>query len=171
LAATNQDPETCLEQGSLRKDLFYRLNVARVHLPPLRERPSDIPLLLYHFLGEMNSRYGRQVEGFTVEALEVLLGYSWPGNIRELKSLMEAWFINLPPKPVTLLGLPNLPEFFQRLKARLHLPQGEREQLLRILQQTNWNKSQTAQELQISRKTLYRKLEKYEIQAAKIHKM
>jgi DNA-binding NtrC family response regulator len=171
LAATNQDPESCLEQGSLRKDLFYRLNVARVHLPPLRERPSDIPLLLYHFLGEMNSRYGRQVEGFTVEALEVLLGYSWPGNIRELKSLMEAWFINLPPKPVTLLGLPNLPEFFQRLKARLHLPQGEREQLLRILQQTNWNKSQTAQELQISRKTLYRKLEKYEIQAAKIHKM
>ena len=171
VAATNQDPETCLEQGSLRKDLFYRLNVARVHLPPLRERQSDIPLLLYHFLGEMNRRYGRQVEGFTVEALEVLLGYAWPGNIRELKSLMEAWFINLPAKPVTLLGLPNLPESFQQLKAKLHFPQGEREQLLKMLQQTNWNKSQTAQELQISRKTLYRKLEKYEILTAKTHKM
>jgi len=171
VAATNQDPETSMEQGTLRKDLFYRLNVARVHLPPLREHQSDIPLLLYHFLRQMNRRYGRQVEGFTAAALEVLLGYSWPGNIRELKSLVEAWFINLPPGPVALLGLPHLPESFQRLKVNLNLPPGEREQLLRALQVTNWNKSQAAQELQISRKTLYRKLEKFEIQAAKINKM
>jgi DNA-binding NtrC family response regulator len=171
VASTNQDPETSMEQGSLRQDLFYRLNVARVHLPPLRERQSDIPLLLHGFLGEMNRCYGRRVEGFTAEALAVLLGYAWPGNIRELKNLLEAWFINLPAGPVTHLDLPDLPESFHRLKDSLDLPPGERERLLQALQQTNWNKSQTAAEMQISRKTLYRKLEKYEIQTMKVNKV
>jgi len=171
VAATNLDPESSLEQGNLRQDLFYRLNVARIHLPPLRERRADIPLLLHHFIGEMNRRYNRRVEGCRADALEVLLGYSWPGNIRELKSLTEAWFINLPPGPVALLGLPDLPESYRRLLAPEPAALGEREQLLQALQVTKWNKSQAAQELQISRKTLYRKLEKFEIQASKVNKV
>jgi DNA-binding NtrC family response regulator len=160
VAATNQDPELAMEQGLLRQDLFFRLNVARVHLPPLRERQMDIPLLLQHFLQEMNQHLGRQVEGFSPEVMELLMGYTWPGNIRELRNLVEALFINLPARIVSMV---HLPESFQRLKDNLKQPQGEREQLLAALLATNWNKSQAAEKLHISRMTLYRKLEKYEI--------
>jgi DNA-binding NtrC family response regulator len=171
VAATNQDPENSMEQGTLRKDLFYRLNVARIHVPPLRERQTDIPLLLQYFLREMNRRYGRRVEGFADETLEVLLGYAWPGNIRELKSLVEALFINLPSRRVAYLGLSDFPESFQRLRMNLGLPQGEREQLVKTLLVTKWNISQAAEKLHISRKTLYKKLEKYEIQVSKGNRM
>jgi DNA-binding NtrC family response regulator len=160
VAATNQNPERAIEQGVLRQDLFFRLNVARVHLPPLRERKMDIPLLLEHFLEEMNQRYDRQVESFSPEVMELLLGYVWPGNIRELRNLVEALFINLPARVVSMV---HLPESFQRLKENLERPQGEREQLLAALMATNWNKSQAAENLHISRMTLYRKMEKYEI--------
>ena len=160
VAATNQNPERAIEQGVLRQDLFFRLNVARVHLPPLRERQMDIPLLLEHFLQEMNQRYDRQVESFSPEVMELLLGYAWPGNIRELRNLVEALFINLPARIVSMV---HLPESFQRLQDNLEQPQGEREQLLAALLATNWNKSQAAENLHISRMTLYRKMEKYEI--------
>ncbi len=163
MAATNMDPERSLEEGTLRRDLYYRLNVARVHLPPLRERKADIPLLLNHYIQEMNRRYNRQVEGFTDEAMELLLGYSWPGNIRELKNLVEAMFINLPSSRVSLL---SPPESFQRLKENVALPQEEREKVLMALLTTKWNKSKAAQKLNWSRKTLYRKLEQYEIQSS-----
>ena len=167
VAATNRDPENSMEDGTLRKDLFYRLNVARIHLPPLRERQTDIPLFLRYFLREMNRRYGRQVEWFADETLEVLLSYAWPGNIRELKSLVEALVINLPSSRVACLGLSNFPESFQRLRMNLKLPQGEKEQLLKTLLVTKWNISQAAEKLHISRKTLYKKLEEYKIQVSK----
>jgi DNA-binding NtrC family response regulator len=160
VAATNQDPERTMEEGSLRQDLYYRLNVARIHLPPLRERQIDIPLLLQHFLEEMNQRYHRQVEAFSPEVMALLMGYAWPGNIRELRNLVEALYINLPPRVVSLA---HLPESFKPLQKTLQKPQGERERLLQALQTTNWNKSQAAEQLQWSRMTLYRKLEKYKI--------
>lgn len=160
VAATNQDPERAMEEGLLRQDLFYRLNVARIHLPPLRERQIDIPLLLQHFLEEMNRRYHRRVEGFSPEVMALLMGYAWPGNIRELRNLVEALYINLPPRVVSLA---HLPESFKPLQENLEKPQGERERLLGALQATNWNKSQAAEKLQWSRMTLYRKLEKYKI--------
>jgi transcriptional regulator of acetoin/glycerol metabolism len=119
-------------------------------------------LLLQHYLQEMNQRYGRQVEGFTEEVMELLLGYSWPGNIRELKNLMEALFINLPSRHVSIV---NLPESFQPLQKNLKLPQGEKERLLTALLATKWNKSQAAEKLKISRMTLYRKMKKFKIQA------
>ena len=166
VAATNQDPEAAMEQGTLRRDLFYRLNVARVHLPPLRERQLDIPLLLQHFLREMNCRYGRRVENFTPDVMALLLSYSWPGNIREVRNLVEALFINLDPQSRTV-SLNHLPEAFQRLHENLEKSLGEKEQLLNALLTTNWNKSEAAQKLRISRMTLYRKMERYDIQAAK----
>jgi DNA-binding NtrC family response regulator len=164
VAATNQDPERAMEQGSLRQDLFYRLNVARIHLPPLRERQMDIPLLLQHFLEEMNRRYHRRVEGFSPEVMALLMGYAWPGNIRELRNLVEALFINLPPRVVSLA---HLPESFRPLLEKLERPQEERERLLGTLLAANWNKSQAAEKLQWSRMTLYRKLEKYEISGSR----
>jgi DNA-binding NtrC family response regulator len=165
VAATNQDPEEAMVEGSLRQDLFYRLNVARVHLPPLRERQMDIPLLLRFFLKKMNRRYGRRVESFSPEVMELLLGYGWPGNIRELRNLVEALFINLAPQ-ARCVSLSHLPETFQRLQENLKAPQEERMQVLHALLATNWNKSEAAQKLRISRMTLYRKMEKHEIQSS-----
>ena len=130
VAATNQDPEAAMAKGTLRQDLFYRLNVARVHLPPLRERPADIALLLQHFLREMNRRYGRRVESVSPEVMALLLGYGWPGNIRELRSLVEALFINLDPQS-RCVSLSDLPETFQRLRKSLEAPQEDRAQVLR----------------------------------------
>ena len=140
--------------------------MARVHLPPLRERQLDIPLLLQHFLQEMNCRYGRRVEKFSPDVMALLLSYSWPGNIREVRNLVEALFINLDPQSRTV-SLSHLPEAFQRLHENLEKSLGEKEQLLNALLTTNWNKSEAAQKLRISRMTLYRKMEKYDIQAAK----
>ncbi|MGA8570957.1 MAG: sigma-54 dependent transcriptional regulator [Desulfobaccales bacterium] len=160
VAATNQELDHSMKQGTFRKDLYFRLNVARVHLPPLRERREDIPLLLEHYLGEMNRRFGRQVEGFSGEVMDLLLAYSWPGNIRELKNLVEALFINLPAREVSLV---HLPESFRKLKENLEAPLGEREQVLNALLATNWNKSKAAEKLSWCRMTLYRKMRKYEI--------
>ena len=160
VAATNQDPERAMQEGRLRRDLYYRLNVARIHLPPLRNRPADIPLLLQHFLKEMNQRYHRAVEEFTPELMALLLSYAWPGNIRELRNLVEALFINLPPRVVTMA---HIPEFFRPLLENQPRPQEERERLLQALMTTNWNKSQAAAQLQWSRMTLYRKMAKYKI--------
>jgi len=163
VAATNQDPENAMAQGTLRQDLYYRLNVARIHLPPLRERLTDLPLLLNHFLKDMNRLYGLRVESFSPGVMALLLGYHWPGNIREVRNLVEALFINLDPQS-RCVSLTHLPEAFQQLQENLGQPQGDKEQLLKALLTTNWNKSEAAQKLQISRMTLYRKMEKFEIQ-------
>jgi len=160
VAATNHDPERAMQEGRLRQDLYYRLNVGRVHLPPLRERQMDIPLLLQHFLEEMNRRYHRRVEGFAPNVMAILMGYAWPGNIRELRNLVEALFINLPDRVVSLA---HLPESFRPLVENLKKTQGERERLLQALLATNWNKSQAAEKLQWSRMTLYRKMDKYKV--------
>ncbi len=166
VVATNQDPEAAMAEGLLRKDLFYRLNVARVNLPPLRERLADIPLLLQHFLRETNRRYEGEVESISPEVMEVLLGYNWPGNIRELRNLVEALYINLDPHSRGV-SLNHLPDAFQRLSQNSEGPQEDREQVLQALLATRWNKSEAAQKLQISRMTLYRKMEKYELQDVK----
>jgi DNA-binding NtrC family response regulator len=161
IAATNQDPEQLITEKRFRLDLYYRLNVARIHLPPLRERKDDILVLLNHFMRELNRRFGRSVVGFTDEALASLLRYDWPGNVRELKNLCEAIFINLPTKKISFLDLPDL--YQKQLKETEALPQSERERLLATLFTTNWNVSKAAKKLNWSRITIYRKLEKYHI--------
>jgi DNA-binding NtrC family response regulator len=161
IAATNQNPEKAVMEGTFRKDLYYRLNVARIHLPPIRERREDIPLLLHHYLQEFNQIFRRQVEGFTNEAKNFLFEYSWPGNVRELKNLVEATFINLPSKPIFLLDLP--PQFRARVKKYENVPTNERDRILAALLTTNWNRNKAADKLQCSRMTLYRKMLKYEV--------
>jgi two-component system response regulator HydG/two-component system response regulator AtoC len=165
VAATNQDLERLMAEGRFRKDLYFRLNVARVHLPPLRDRKEDIPLLLRHYIRESNRRFGRDVEGFTDEAVEVLLRYGWPGNIRELRNLVEAAFLSLPARRVSALDLPE--HFVKQLRIKEDLPQEERDRLLAALLATNWNMSKAAQKLQWSRMTVYRKVAKYRILQSK----
>ena len=96
IAATNRDLERQVSKNEFRQDLYFRLNVVRVQLPPLRERKEDIPLLTEHFVQEFGARLGRQIEGFSDEATERLLNYDWPGNVRELMNLVERIFIDLP---------------------------------------------------------------------------
>jgi len=161
IAATNRDLESLLAQNQFRQDLYFRLNVARIHLPPLRDRRDDIPLLIDHCLKELNLRWGRSLRRLSDEVLEMFLRYDWPGNVRELRNLVEAVFIDPPNAIVTP---DDLPEFF---KLRCGYPQNiglsEREQLLCALGASNWNKSKAAETLRWSRMTLYRKMEKYAI--------
>jgi DNA-binding NtrC family response regulator len=164
IGATNRDPEQLIEKGIFRKDLYYRLNVARLHLPPLRLRKEDIPSLLKHYIRKFNLRFGREVEGFTDEALEYLFHYDWPGNVRELKNLLEATFINLSSRKIAFVDLPKT--FERRLKETEGLPERERDRLLSVLFATKWNKSKAAETLHWSRMTLYRKMAKYHINSS-----
>ena len=164
LAATNQDLDLEMNNGRFRKDLYYRLNVARISLPPLQERREDVPHLLQHYIREFNQKFRRHVEGFTYEAQNFLFEYSWPGNVRELINLVEASFINLPPRQIQYLDLPK--PFETIAKESEHLPQTERDRILTALLTTNWNRNKAAEKLACSRMTLYRKMVKYQVSSA-----
>ena len=161
VAATNQDLDRAMADGRFRSDLYYRLNVARIQLPPLRERAADIPLLVAHTIDHFNARFRRDVTGLTDEALRCLVEYDWPGNVRELRNVIEALFINLPLDARRVIDLPE--DLRSRLAGARRPPAAERDQLLAVLSETNWNKSKAAEKLQWSRMTLYRKMAKYHI--------
>jgi DNA-binding NtrC family response regulator len=160
IAATNQDLERRVAEGKFRKDLYFRLNVARISLPPLRDRKEDIPALLGHYIGELNRHLGREVEGLNDDALGPLLRHDWPGNVRELKNLLEAVYVHFRSQ---WIGFTDLPKQFRCQLDKAGQPQTERDSLLSALLSTRWNKSQAAQKLRWSRMTLYRKMAKYEI--------
>jgi DNA-binding NtrC family response regulator len=165
MAATNRDLDHEMATNGFRQDLYFRLNVARIKLPPLRERRDDIPLLIDHFSEKFARQFGRQIEGFTDDALKLLKTNDWPGNIRELMNLIERIFID---PPAEKINVSDLPESMQsRPPAGRDAASNERELLLHALSQTNWNKSQAAERLQWSRMTLYRKMAKYQIQESR----
>jgi len=150
-----------VSEGRFRKDLFFRLNVARLHVPPLRERKEDLPLLIQHFVQYFNLQFDREVERLSDEAMAMLLAYEWPGNIRELKNLLEGIFVELPSEGERY---PQLPSLFRRRCEELRATSGdERDRLLWALSITNWNKSKAASKLSWSRMTLYRKMARYNI--------
>ena len=161
IAATNQDPEKLMSEGKFREDLYYRLNVARIHMPPLREKKEDIPRLIAHAINKFNCRFRRNIQGLTKDAMTTLFRYDWPGNVRELMNLIEASFINLPDKGVTVMDLPK--QLRKRLYNSAKLPLNERKQIVSALFETKWNKSKVAQKLNWSRMTVYRKMTKYNI--------
>jgi transcriptional regulator with PAS, ATPase and Fis domain len=161
IAATNQELEPLVKVRAFRQDLFYRLNVARVHLQPLRERKEDIPDLFGHFVAHFNQQFQLQVGPPSAQLLDSMLQYEWPGNVREIRNLVEALFID---PPLGETALHHLPESFRRIFERFSedtVP--ERDRLLSVLHQTNWNKKQAAIQLNWSRMTLYRKMAKYHI--------
>ncbi len=171
LAATNKEPRNAVEVGKLREDLFYRLNVFTVALPPLRDRKSDIPLLTQAFIREFNSKHGAKVESCKTDTLEMLKAYSWPGNVRELRNIMEraviltkgSW-IEPSHLPAYLLGSPA-----PKTGTRITLPVGvtaaeaEKELILRTLRQTGNNKAEAARQLGLDVKTIRNKLKAYGI--------
>ena len=161
IAATNQDLDGLIAAGKFRRDLYYRLNVSRVRLPPLRERREDIPALLDYYLADLNHRFQRTVQGFSNEARQLLVEHDWPGNVREVKNLLEGMFAELPNRLVTVLDAP--PALRARLARRSIESHDERDRLVFALSATNWNVSQAARRLRWSRMTVYRKLAKHHL--------
>jgi len=162
VAATNQDLETMTRDGSFRKDLFFRLNVVRVHLPPLRERREDIAPLVRHYLREFSTHSGAYPPSISDDCLRCLLDHEWPGNIRELRNVIESLFLGEAPLDVKPEHLPSYLKHLDQVRAAI--PQPERERLIEALFASQWNKSKAAQRLNWSRMTLYRKIAKYQIQ-------
>jgi two-component system response regulator HydG/two-component system response regulator AtoC len=161
VAATNQDLEAMANCGTFRKDLFFRINVARIHLPPLRERPEDIPFLLRHYCCDLGSQARAIPPEFSEDSLRCLQAYGWPGNIRELKNMVESLFLkDLPQK----IGVEHLPRHLRGLiESTTDLSQQERDALLSALFSAKWNKSEAAKKLHWSRMTVYRKIAKYHL--------
>jgi DNA-binding NtrC family response regulator len=161
IAATSHDLERAAGEGRFRSDLYYRLNVIRMRLPPLRERPEDIPLLVNYYLRQFNKEMGRSVRGLSARAVETLCAYHWPGNVRELRNAIEALLVNLAPETTGIVDIP--PEVLLQLAFAVGAPTSERERLLQALTATSWNKSKAASELHWSRMTLYRKMREHKV--------
>lgn len=169
VAATNRDLSLAIKEGSFRGDLFYRLNVVSLHIPPLRERKEDIPLLVDHFLKKYNSRihkHGNQIRGVSPEALEIFLHHDWPGNVRELENTVERLVVlsrgpYLEPGDLAYAGLFVTPP---TESTALDLKDLEREHIRRTLHKFRGHRSETARALGIDRKTLREKLKRYNIQ-------
>ncbi len=168
IAATNADLEKQVENGKFRADLFYRLNVIPIHIPPLRERRDDIPLLVEHFLKTYCEAQGKPLKQVTKQAFDLLLRYDWPGNVRELENVIERAVIL---QEGNLIGPEDLPETIRggRFETRhdlitatnLTLEELEKRYILKVLDETGWQKKKAAQILGINASTLYRKLQRY----------
>jgi DNA-binding NtrC family response regulator len=184
IAATNKNLEVAIKDGSLRQDLFYRLNVVRVVVPPLRERKEDIPALVTAFLRQFNQRFNREVKGIAPDAVAALLAYGFPGNVRELENLVERAYALGAREQITLADLPALggavapavtvPPAALPAEAVAHasgaagagvptLAQAERELILRALEVHRNDRAKAARALGLSSRTLYRRLKEYGI--------
>jgi len=159
IAATNQDLPSLTRTGAFRADLLFRLNVVPIHLPPLRDRLSDIPLLVAHFVRQFNQRWGMRVERFDEECQAALCRHTWPGNVRELKNVIEAVYVN---SKGGVIGIKDLPPGLLALVAGAG-EADEKRRLTDTLLAMNWNVSKAAQKLHWSRMTVYRKLARYKI--------
>jgi two-component system, NtrC family, response regulator AtoC len=168
IAATNRNLEEEVRKGTFREDLFYRLNVVPLHLPPLRERREDIPLLIDHFIATFSTEYKVEPKKVGPEALEQLVRYPWPGNIRELQNVIERMFalsrsneITLADLPGPISGFEEQPVNFQELAELPTLEDMEKSLITAALRKSHGNKNEAARLLAIDRQRLYRKIEKY----------
>jgi len=164
LAATNRDLYREAEAGRFRNDLYYRLNVVTIHLPPLRDRKEDIPLLCKHFLKNYSLKEGKDIHSFSSGAMQALMDYDWPGNVRQLENAVSHAVI-LAQGPVIERG--NLPQFLRQTAAEPSansLAENERRIILGVLHEVNWNKHEAARRLKISRSTLYSKLRRHRLE-------
>ncbi len=172
LAATARDLEDEVQGGRFREDLFYRLNVLRVEVPPLRERQQDIPLLVDHFLAHFRDTLGKPVQGIADDALKRLVEYSWPGNVRELENVMERALILARGESLTTQELPAsivdgagpVPRETESLSLRGAKRRAEIETIRRALRATDGNRTHAARLLEISHRALLYKLKEYELQ-------
>ena len=171
VSACNRDPELLVQEGRFRQDLYYRLNVIRIDLPPLRERAEDIPVLIEHFIRKFGDQVQRKLDGIEPEALTALMNYHWPGNVRELEHTIERAVLL---GKETRIGLQDFPpSLFARNNNVLPLTDAvarsytlrdlEKEYIIRVMEIVHGNKTEAAKTLGVDRTTLYRKLEEYKV--------
>jgi two-component system, NtrC family, response regulator AtoC len=170
IAATNRDLKKLVDAGQFRDDLFYRLNVIRLLVPPLRERKEDIPVLVEHFLEQMETQMGKPLEGVSSDVLALLMSHDWPGNVRELRNVLERGavvargpVITPPDLDLTVSGPALSGADEQAAEGADSLRDMERRHILSSLRQHKWNISRTAKALDIDRVTLYNKIKRYQI--------
>lgn len=172
IAATNRDLKAEIEKGTFREDLYYRLNVVNIHVPPLRERKDDIPLLAGAFLREFSEENGKSLEGFDPKVRAAFFAYSWPGNVRELRNCVESAVVLARGSVVSLEDLPPGIRKAQeddtvRIPAGSTLAEAEKILIRETLAAQGGNKSRTAEILGIGRKTLYQKLQEYGLEGGR----
>ena len=173
ITATHRDLETLVSEGAFREDLFFRINVIPIHLPPLRQRLDDIPLLVEHFIRHLRRRSGKEISGLTREALKIFQNHPWPGNVRELKGALEYAFVVAEDGLITPEHLP--PQLGSPALSRQPLPEtgairnaDERTALVKALRQSRGNQSQAAALLGVSRVTVWHRMKKHGIDVHKL---
>lgn len=173
IAATNKDLLQAVQDGQFREDLYYRLHVIPILMPPLRKRRNDIPLLARYFLSRFAAEQGKEIHGFNSEAMRLLLDYSWPGNVRELENSIEHAAVLAKGDQVEVYDFPSALHTAHPPAPSGHhhrtILENERRLLLDTLEECSWNKKKTASRLGISRSSLYNKLKKYQITRPTIH--
>jgi DNA-binding NtrC family response regulator len=163
ICATNQNLEKLVEAGQFREDLYYRINVFSIYLPPLRERRADIPLLAEHFRARFAANLGRRITEISPEAMDILVQHDWPGNVRELANAIERAMVIGKPPAIRPEDLPIQPVILGGQPAGDSLAEIERLHIARILERTHWNVSQAAEVLGVDRATVYNKIKRYQL--------
>ncbi len=174
IASTNQDVDQAFGNDAFREDLYYRLSVIRIDLPPLRDRIDDIPMLIHHFIAGFNSRFERTVKGLSEDALDALTGYHWPGNVRELQAAIESSFALGKSETILKSDLPGY--IIKARHADIHPPadgdgqvrtllETERELLMRALEATKGNKTRAAELMGVSRPRLYKMMHRHHVES------
>ncbi len=166
ISATNKDLKEEIEKGNFREDLYYRLDVVSIYVPPLRERTDDIPLMVHKFIEELAKENNREIEGITNGALQALMSYKWPGNVRELRNVIESIVVLTKESVITEQDLPAYVRVKDeksslKIPAGVDLAEAEKRYILFTLENTGGNKTKASELLNIGRKTLHRKLSEY----------
>lgn len=164
ISATNKDLLSAIDEGTFREDLYYRLSVIPIHIPPLRDRKQDIPVLVRYFLKKYNNKKGKDIQSISEKAMEKLMNYKWPGNVRELKNIIERAVVLSTGREIKQDVLFTQPENSKKKNLEPALESAEKNHIINILNRCDWNKTEAAELLEIDRKTLYRKIKKYNIQ-------
>jgi DNA-binding NtrC family response regulator len=166
ISATNKDLKEEIERGSFREDLYYRLDVVSIFVPPLRERTDDIPLMVHKFIEELAQENNREIEGITNGTLQALMSYKWPGNVRELRNVIESIVVLTKESVITEQDLPSYvrakdEKSSLKIPAGIDLAEAEKRYILFTLENAGGNKTKASELLNIGRKTLHRKLAEY----------
>jgi PAS domain S-box-containing protein len=170
VAASNQDLSEKVHLGEFREDLYYRLNVMKIFLPPLRERREDIPLLTEYFLKKFNKKFNKEITAISSDVEKIFMDYPWPGNVRELEHSIEHAFILCRQPTITVDHLPPELTNFSVKEISIHFDGNDNDpqKIIQALNKTAWNKTKAAQLLGISRRSIYRKIKEYNILPGKI---
>ena len=164
IAATNYNLEKLIEEGKFREDLYYRINVVKIEVPSLKNRPEDIPMLIDYFIKHFNKKIGKQIEKVSPKAMSYLVKYSYPGNVRELENIVEHSFVMCSNNEISPEHLPSNVLNENLINSQYNIEINEKDFILSVLDRNNHNKSKTANELGMHRTTLWRKLKEYNIE-------